>query len=106
MEYPLDSSRCPTQGCATFENITLRNILIDDPLLSPGVILGNETNPMKNIVFENVTMTVPLKYYLTHGRLPFYTKRFPYTGRFECANVANGISRGSSPVPDCFETVD
>eukprot|EP01083_Nonionella_stella_P259044 884790_1 len=106
LEYPLHSSRCPTQGCASFENITLRNILIEDPLLSPGVILGNETNPMKNLVFDNVTMTVPLKYYLTHGRLPFYTKRFPYTGRFECANVANGISRGSNPVPDCFETVD
>ena len=36
--YPLHDSQCPTQGCSTFENITLRNIVIDNPKLSQGAI--------------------------------------------------------------------
>lgn len=104
LEYPLQDSACPTQGCTTFENITLRNVLIEDPLLSPGVIMGNSTNPMKNILFDNVTVTVPYKYFFTHGRLPFHTKRFPFNGKFQCENAV-GSCKGCSPVPDCFEVV-
>jgi len=100
LEYPM--GLCPTQGCTTFENITLRDVLIDNPLLSPGVILGNATNPMKNILFENVTMTVPFKYYVTHGRLPFHNKHFPYAGKYQCQNVASGTCTNCDPVPDCF----
>ena len=51
--YPL-RQHCPTQGCATFSNITLRRVTIHQPLLSPGVILGNATNPMANVTFEDV----------------------------------------------------
>ncbi len=105
LEYPLQSSICPTQGCSTFENITLRNILIEDPLLSPGVIMGNSTNPMKNLLFDNVTMTVPMRYYLTHGRLPFHTKRFPFSGTYQCESVQGATCKNCSPVPDCFDVV-
>lgn len=49
LDYPIDKS-CPTQGCVTFANITLRNIHVTKPWLSPGVILGNATNPMKGLV--------------------------------------------------------
>mmetsp|Transcript_2305 Transcript_2305/g.3533 ORF Transcript_2305/g.3533 Transcript_2305/m.3533 type:complete len:584 (+) Transcript_2305:61-1812(+) len=104
LDYPIGSITCPTQGCSTFENITLRNIVIEDPLLSPGVILGNSSNPMKNIAFENVTMTVPYKYYLTHGRLPFHTKWFPFTGRYKCQHT-QGTCKDCNPVPDCFEVL-
>ena len=46
------------QGCSDFRNITLRNVVIDSPLLSPGVILGNDTNPME-VLFDNVTVRNP-----------------------------------------------
>lgn len=105
LEYPLDTQSCPTQGCTVFENITLRNIVIEDPLLSPGVILGNSTLPMKNILFDNVTVTVPLKYYFTHGRLPFHNRRFPFSGKYQSANV-EGICKGCNIVPDSFEVVE
>ena len=101
LDYPLDSTVCPTQGCTNFENITLKDILIEDPLLSPGVILGNASNPMKNILFENVTMTVPMKHFLAHGRLPFHDKRFPFGGTYQCENVV-GTCKGCNPVPNCF----
>merc|ERR1712070_198424 len=56
LQYPLLHSQCPTQGCTTFKDITLRNVHIKDPLLSPGFILGNSTNPMQNLTFDNVTV--------------------------------------------------
>lgn len=105
LEYPLQESTCPTQGCSTFENITLRNVLIENPFLSPGVIMGNSSNPMRNIEFDNVTMTVSYKNYFTHGRLPFHNKRFPFAGKFQCENVISGTCKGCNPVPDCFEVV-
>ena len=49
LTYPFRGD-CPTEGCVTFNDITLRNIQIKKPWLSPGVILGNKTNPMTNIV--------------------------------------------------------
>merc|ERR1712176_1538884 len=55
LAYPLRGS-CPTQGCTTFSNIPLRNVRIERPLLSPGIIMGNETNPMRNLTFENVNV--------------------------------------------------
>ena len=76
-------SRISTPACPTpvqhSKNITLRNIFIEDPMLSPGVIMGNSTNPMKNIIFDSV--------FFTHGRLPFHTKRFPFNGKVQCDNA-------------------
>lgn len=105
LDYPLESLSCPTQGCSTFENITLRNIFIDDPLLSPGVIMGNSTKPMKNILFDNVTMKVPVKYYFTHGRLPFHEKWFPFPGSYKCEH-AQGVCKNCNPVPSCLNVVE
>lgn len=105
LNYPLESMSCPTQGCSTFENITLRNILIDDPILSPGVIMGNASNPMKNIVFDNVTMKVPYKYYFTHGRLPFHEKYFPFAGSYNCLH-AQGVCKNCNPVPHCLDVIE
>ena len=58
LAYPLFNVPCPTQGCSDFRNITLRRVHAVDSLLSPGVLRGNETNPME-IVFDNVR--VPLE---------------------------------------------
>lgn len=40
----------------TWKNITLRDIYITNPATSPGVIIGNESNPMTDIVFDNVSV--------------------------------------------------
>lgn len=102
LDYPLSGSRCPTQGCTLFENITLKDIVIEDPILSPGVLLGNETNPMRNIKFDNVTVNVPFKNRVHHGRLPFHQVHFPYAGKYKCDNVV-GTCHRCKPVPDCLE---
>jgi len=105
LDYPIGTVKCPTQGCTNFENITIRNVLIEDPLLSPGVLMGNASSPMNNILFDNVTMNVPFKYYLTHGRLPFHTRRFPFKGRYKVKGV-KGVARNCNPIPDGFDVIE
>ena len=38
------------------ENITLRNVIINNPAMSLGVIMGSTENPTKNLVFDNVVV--------------------------------------------------
>ena len=85
LDYPLQK-HCPTQGCVTMRNITLRNVRIERPLLSPGVILGNASNPI-GLAFENVTVDAP--------------GAFPFGKGFECEH-ASGTAAASSPVPPCL----
>lgn len=88
--YPI-VKHCPTQGCTDFSNITLRNVLIEDPLLSPGVLLGNESNPM-NVTFENVVARMS-----DGGELP----TFPFDG-YKVDHV-NGKCLGvCDPFPETF----
>ena len=82
LDYPI-TPHCPTQGCVTFANITLRNIRVTSPLLSPGVLLGNASNPMQNILFDNVTVDHP--------------GSFPYKKDYQCENVVGRATGGSSP---------
>ncbi len=84
--FPIVDS-CPTQGCATYDDITLRNVSIIEPWLSGGVILGNTSNPMTNIVFDGVTITRPGSY--------------PFGPGYHCES-ASGWTRNSHPVPDCL----
>ena len=84
--FPLDD-RCPTQGCSTFTNIVLRNIKITNPVLSPGVILGNSTNPMKNIVLDGVVVENP--------------GTFPYEKNYLCEYADVQVSGATTPVPSC-----
>eukprot|EP01062_Namystynia_karyoxenos_P027110 TRINITY_DN20899_c0_g1_i1.p1 TRINITY_DN20899_c0_g1~~TRINITY_DN20899_c0_g1_i1.p1 ORF type:complete len:474 (+),score=176.19 TRINITY_DN20899_c0_g1_i1:75-1424(+) len=88
LDYPIDK-HCPTQGCADFRNITLRNVLIDSPLLAPGVILGNSSNPMQNIVFDNVVVKNPSK------------GPFPFGGAYRCSAAEVVSAGGTSPAPSC-----
>lgn len=40
-----------------YRNITLRNVLINNPLNSPGVIIGGRLNPIDGLIFDNVVVT-------------------------------------------------
>jgi hypothetical protein len=76
---------------ATFANITLRNIFINKPDGSPGVILGNETSPMENITFDGVVVREP-------GDSPWGDDYY------KCEHVRGGVATGNTwPVPPCFE---
>ena len=75
---------------STYENITLRNITINDSKRSPGVMLFNEDFPIKNLTFENVKFNNP-------GMLPWGEDYF------RCENVLNGTATGDTwPVPSCM----
>jgi len=76
-------------GASSYKNILLKNITIVNPKMNPGVIFGNETTAMEDIVFEDVKVVNPHK-----GKEDYY----------KCEGVKNGIARGSTyPVPSCFE---
>jgi hypothetical protein len=99
--YPLPGSRrCPTQGCVIFENIALRNIKIYDPVLSPGVILGNSTNPIRNLTIENLHVHEKT----WKGKWPFHEKRYPFQGRFKCVNT-EGTCKNCHPPPGCLTEI-
>lgn len=86
----LDRATCDVTGYNTWENIILRNITINNPLNSPGVIMGNATNIMRNVRFEDVVV---------NGDIPLD----PFgEGYYECHNI-DGYAVGSTyPVPPCF----
>jgi hypothetical protein len=74
----------------TWNNLTFRNILIDNPRFSPGIILGNDTVPMSNILFDNVRATNAWK-------LPWFKEYY------KCDGVINATATGGTdPVPPCF----
>ncbi|GMH57099.1 hypothetical protein TrST_g9729 [Triparma strigata] len=100
--YPLHDSQCPTQGCSDFENITFRNVEIVNPKLSPGAILGNSTNPMRNIHFENVVVKQDSQ---VLGRWPWHEDKYPFTGTYESINCGTCTCNGCSPLPEGFVEV-
>jgi hypothetical protein len=101
LAWPLPgSTSCPTPGCVDIENITLRHIHIYEPVISPGVILGNATNPIKNLVIENLWVTESKsKPWL--GKWPFHEKKYPWHGRIKCIH-AEGTYNNSIPAPGCL----
>ena len=57
MFYPFgNKENCETQPLITVRNITFRNIESHGGILPPGVLRGNETNPLTDINFENVKL--------------------------------------------------
>jgi len=75
---------------SVYEDITLRNITINNSKKSPGVMLFNKDIPMKNLTFDGVKFNRP-------GNRPW---GFDY---FKCENVVNGVAKGDTwPVPKCF----
>ena len=68
-------------------------MLIDDPLLSPGVVLGNATNPMAGVTFDDVVVRTPSNATL-RGRWPFGTN-------FQCEHAHVSSVGGTTPRPVC-----
>jgi hypothetical protein len=77
-------------GFQTWRNITLRNVQINNPVFSPGVLFGNTTNPMQNIVFDNVVVKKP-------GWFPFGTNYYCPQG-----GIHGVVSGETQPIPTCF----
>lgn len=79
--WPYDPwAKCPVSPLVSVRNITLRNITINSPRQSPGLLLGSPSNPMKNITFDNVVVNHPglwpwgTDYYKCEGVEDFHTK--------------------------------
>jgi len=85
----LPGSNCNVPALGSYINITLRNITINNPKQGPGLIYGNETNPMQNVVFDNVVVNNP-------GSTPFGSDYF-------CQNGHGGATGNTRPVPPCCE---
>ena len=65
---------------------------VSEPLLSPGVILGNASNPMRNVTFDNVRFdfgTDPLR------------GSFPFGRAYQCDHAAVQSVAGTVPAPKC-----
>lgn len=99
LTWPIEQ-HCPVPGCVRVENITLRNIEIRNPVISPAVIKGNKTFPMKNIVIEDLVVTES-KEKVWLGKWPFHEKHYPWHGRIKCEN-ADGTYRNAHPEPSCL----
>eukprot|EP01035_Chromulina_nebulosa_P018039 gene18039-23681_t len=96
---------CPMSGAQTWVNITLKDITINNPALNEynskyygGVLLGNSSNPMQNVIFDNVVVnSQDPKFSIAKG-----------DGFYICnTNGINGIATGSTnpvPGPLCFKT--
>jgi len=85
----LPGTTCPVPSEITWNNITFRNILIDSPQISPGVITGNNTNPMRLIKFENVTVLKP--------------GMDPWGGNYwYCDGLVNSTASGGALNPTCL----
>ncbi len=66
--WPTDPfAKCNAVKRGKFENIILRNITINNPKKSSGVLIADADTPMKNLIFENVVVnnpkTTPFKNY-------------------------------------------
>jgi len=84
---------CDITGYQTWSNITLRNVIINNPSNSAGVLMGNFTNPMKNVVFDHVVVNNP-------GSWPFGDDFY------HCQNIEGYALGGTYPVPPCFKQVE
>ena len=71
--------------------MTFKDITITNPKNSPGLILGNTTNPMEGLIFDNVMVT--------------HTDWWPWhKNYYKCEGVAESFVLGeTTPVPPCFE---
>lgn len=84
------NSQCLMSGAQTWTNITLRDITVYSPNRSPGVLIGNDTNPITNVLFDNVVIHSPGDY--------------PWGDQFyECDNIQGTATGTTDPIPPCFK---
>lgn len=88
--WPQSSNECPVPSRVEMKNFYLKDIRIIDPTGSPGVILGNVTNPIQNLTFDNVVVENPGGY--------------PWGDRYyNCKNTYGQALGKTWPIPDCLE---
>lgn len=86
-EVPFAACDAPN---ATYRNILLTNVTINDPKGSAGVIFGNSASPIVNITFHDVVVNNPADGHW--GDQQYY-----------CDGVESGYATGSTNiVPPCF----
>jgi hypothetical protein len=85
----VDKAECLMSGYQTWKNIVLRDIFINNPDNSPGVLLGNSSNPMQNVIFDNVVVTSP-------GEKPFGPTYY-------CDGIIGYTVGHTTPAPECFQ---
>ena len=76
---------CPTHPRITISNILLIDVTSTGGRLLPGVLLGNATNPVRNLTFVRV-----------HNQGEFIVRK-----DYVCEGVL-GNAIDSSPAPSCF----
>lgn len=84
-------AKCDMPSNFIYENITLKDITIVNPKnkYGAGVILGNVTTPMKNLVFDNVQII---------------SNNSQFSEYHTCEGVSNAKAVGNThPIPYCFE---
>lgn len=88
----VSQAECLMSGYQTWANITLKDVTVVNPMASPGVLIGNNSNPVP-VVFDNVVvqdMRDNLK---------------PWGGQYYCEDGGVDMtvtSHETSPRPDCF----
>jgi hypothetical protein len=87
--YPLPGQTCQTDPLVSINNIVLRNVNIYGGVLSPGIMICNETNPC-TIEFDNVNVYNP--------------SQFPVKDYYLCENFS-GTARNSNIVPSCLTDI-
>jgi polygalacturonase len=86
-------AECNAPVSGSYENITLRNITINQPK-QVGVIIANSSNPMTNVIFDNVKV-IPREGLFESKDADTY---------FKCENVQGGVAVGdTTPIPSCFQ---
>ncbi|CAF1204769.1 unnamed protein product [Adineta steineri] len=86
----IPETSCPIPSGIKWNNIILRNITINSPQISPGVIIGNTSSPIQNVLFDNVIVNHP-------GSRPWGNKYYACSG-------VEGIAQGKTePLPPCFK---
>lgn len=82
-------AECEMTAFQTWSNIKLKDITINNPFQSPGILLGNASNPMQNVIFENVVVNNP-------GYEPWEDDYYL------CENIEGYATGTTTPVPPCF----
>lgn len=86
----LPGAQCNAPVSGSYRNITLRNVVVNNPKTSPGVLLGNSSNPMQNVVFDGVKINNP--------------GQKPWGDSFYKCDAIEGVAMGGTfPVPPCFK---
>ena len=80
-------AECLMSGFQTWSNITLKDITISSPASYPGAFFSNVSNPIRNLVLDNVLVTG-----MRAGHSDYL-----------CTGLIDGTVTNSAPIPTCFQ---